>query len=144
VHLLAGTLALALFAPSVEDAMGSPRFLAFCLLGGLTALAAAAALHSGAAALTLACSGAIAAVMGGYTVLYPRARVLTLFFIVVFATLVELPALLLLGLWVLQQAYYGASNLGAPPAEACGFALGLALVWVLARTRNAAPRRPVY
>ena len=52
-------------------------------------------------------SGAVAGVIGGYILLFPRARVLTIIFIVFFFTLIELPALVVLGLWVAQQVLFG-------------------------------------
>jgi membrane associated rhomboid family serine protease len=113
----------------------------------MLALAATAAIGSasGSASLALACSGAIAAALGGYLVLYPRARVLTMFFLLLFATLIELPVLLLLGMWVAQQVYYDTTPLAAPLGEWCAFALGAALVWAVARGRRAvSARAPVY
>jgi membrane associated rhomboid family serine protease len=86
-------------------------------------------------------------------VLYPRARVLTLIFVIFFATLMELPAILLLGFWFLEQVYLGASGLtGAVGAEGVayfahigGFAFGAALIWLFARGRRTMPPRyPVY
>ncbi len=89
--------------------MGRVRFLAFYLLGGLVALARAGARQPRLApAPTLGASGAIAAVLGGYILLYPRARVLSLVFIVFFVTIVEVPAVFLLGFWFLEQLYFGA------------------------------------
>ena len=64
-----------------------------------------------AAVPTIGASGAVAAVLGGYALLYPRARVVTLIFIIIFFTILELPALLVLGAWFLLQALNGASEL---------------------------------
>lgn len=135
--------------------MGHVRYVAFCLLGGLVALAAQSAVHPSSATPALAACGATAAVLGGYTVLYSRARVLTVIFVVLFATVVELPALLLLGLLFLGQLYLGARGLSLPTgaggglaylAQALGgFACGAALIWAFARHRRAVPTRyPVY
>ena len=63
---------------------------------------------------TLGASGAIAAVLGGYIVLYPRARVLTLIFLIIFFTFIELPAVLFLFIWFAQQAIFGAVDLTNP------------------------------
>lgn len=153
LHIFGNMLFLAIFGPSVEDSMGHWRFPAFYLLGGLIALAAQTAVDSGSSSPTLGASGAIAAVLGGYIVLYPGARVLTLIFIVFFATVIELPAILLLGLWFLEQLYLGTTGLtGAVGGEGVayfahigGFAFGVALIWVFAhRRRTVPPRYPVY
>ncbi len=104
LHILGNMLFLAIFGPNVEDALGRVRFAAFYLLGGLVALGAQVLADPGSSAPTLGASGAIAAVLGGYALLYPRARVLTLVFIVFFVTIVELPALLLLGVLVPRAA----------------------------------------
>jgi membrane associated rhomboid family serine protease len=103
LHLGGNMLFLWIFGNNVEDSMGYPRFLAFYLLGGLAATAAQVAIDPSSTVPTLGASGAIAAVLGGYAVLYPRARVLTLIFIIIFVTVIELPALLVLGVWFLLQ-----------------------------------------
>ena len=80
--------------------------------------------------------------LGGYLLLYPRARVLTLVFIVFFVTIVELPAVLLLGFWFLEQLYFGAAGLASPLgggegvayfAHIGGFAFGLLLIRLFAK-----------
>ncbi len=101
---------------------------------------------------TLGASGAIAAVLGGYIVLYPRARVLTLVLIILFFTVIELPALVMLGVWFAEQALFGASDLTNPAgggggvayfAHVGGFAFGLLTVRLLAtRRKQVPPPRP--
>jgi membrane associated rhomboid family serine protease len=147
-------LFLVIFGPNVEDATGRLRYLAFYLLGGLVALGAQVLVSPDSTAPTLGASGAIAAVLGGYLLLYPRARVLTLVFIVFFVTIVEVPAVFLLGFWFLEQLYFGAAGLASPVgggegvayfAHIGGFAFGLALIRLFARHRKAPPPpRPVY
>ncbi len=133
--------------------MGHYRYIAFYLVGGLVALAAQTAVDPSSTAPTLGASGAIAAVLGGYIVLYPRARVLTLIFIILFATIVELPAVALLGFWFAEQVYLGTAGLtGAAGGEGVayfahigGFAFGAALIWLFApHRRTVPPRFPVY
>lgn len=154
LHIFGNMLFLAIFGPNVEDAMGRVRFPLFYLLGGLAALAAQVAIDPSSNAPTLGASGAIAAVLGGYILLYPRARVLTLVLIIFFVTIVELPAVLLLGFWFLTQIYFGASGLSDPVGSAGGvayfahiggFLFGLALIGLFAKHRRSVPPRyPVY
>ncbi|HEY2142241.1 MAG TPA: rhomboid family intramembrane serine protease [Solirubrobacteraceae bacterium] len=108
---LLDALFLALFGPSVEDSLGRVRFGALCLLGGGLALTVHAFLNVGPALLLLGAWGATAAVLGGYLPLHPRARVLTLIVVPFFATLVELPAIALLGVWLVAQVSFGALGL---------------------------------
>ncbi|MGH2832818.1 MAG: rhomboid family intramembrane serine protease [Solirubrobacteraceae bacterium] len=137
LHIFGNMLFLGIFGPNVEEALGRPRFVCFYLLGGLVALAGQVAFDPSSTAPTIGASGAIAAVLGGYILLYPRARVLTLVLIVFFFTLVELPALVLLGLWFAEQLYFAAAGLTDPVgtggtvayfAHIGGFLFGLALV----------------
>jgi membrane associated rhomboid family serine protease len=141
LHLAGNMLFLWIFGNNVEDSMGRPRFVAFYLLGGLAALAAQVATGPNSAAPTVGASGAIAAVLGGYALLYPRARVVTVVFIILFFTIVELPALVVLGLWFLLQVFYGAAELGQPLggsggvayfAHIGGFVFGLLLIKLFA------------
>jgi len=156
LHIFGNMIFLAIFGPTVEDAMGRVRFVAFYLLGGLVALGAQVAADPSSTGPTLGASGAIAAVLGGYILLHPRARVLALVFIVFFFTLVEVPAVLLLGFWFLEQLYLGLAGLaGGPNSEGVayfahlgGFAFGLLAIKPFvarrARGRAAPPSLPVY
>jgi membrane associated rhomboid family serine protease len=99
LHLGGNMLFLWIFGNNIEDSMGKPKFILFYLLGGLAAMLAQTLLDTSSSVPTLGASGAIAAVLGGYALLYPRARVLTLIFIIIIVTVIRLPALLVLGLW---------------------------------------------
>jgi membrane associated rhomboid family serine protease len=142
LHIFGNMLFLAIFGPTVEDRIGRVRFLAFYLLGGLVALAAQVLVDPGSTGPTLGASGAIAAVLGGYILLYPRARILSLVFIVFFVTIVEVPALALLGFWFVEQFYFGLAGLASPVgggegiayfAHIGGFVFGLLVIRLLAR-----------
>jgi membrane associated rhomboid family serine protease len=148
LHLLGNMLFLAIFGPTIEDSLGRVRFAAFYVIGGLVALAAQVALAPDLAAPTLGASGAIAAVLGGYMLLYPRARVLTVSLIVLFFTIVELPAILLVALWCAEQAYFVAAGLSDPLAHGgaiasfasfAGFLFGCAVIGRLVTERKTIP-----
>jgi membrane associated rhomboid family serine protease len=103
LHLGGNMLFLWIFGNNVEDSMSRWRFAAFYLLGGLVALLAQVVISTNSTVPTVGASGAIAAVLGAYALLYPRARVITVVFIIIFFTIIELPALLVLGVWFLMQ-----------------------------------------
>jgi membrane associated rhomboid family serine protease len=153
LHIFGNMIFLAIFGPTVEDAMGRVRFLAFYLLGGLIALGAQVAVDPSATGPTLGASGAIAAVLGGYILLYPRARVLSLVFIVFIFTLIEVPALFLLGFWFAEQLYFGLAGLTSSVgggegvayfAHIGGFLFGLLVIRLFVRHGNAQRPLPVY
>jgi membrane associated rhomboid family serine protease len=154
LHIGGNMLFLWIFGNNVEEAMGRVKYFCFYIVGGLAALALQVAVGPHSLAPTLGASGAIAAVLGGYIVLYPRARVLTLVFIILIFTVIELPALVVLGLWFAEQAVFAATNLTDPTgggggvayfAHIGGFAFGAATIRLLAtKRRRTAPRYPVY
>jgi membrane associated rhomboid family serine protease len=107
LHLGGNMLFLWIFGNNVEDSMGRVKYVIFYLLGGICALALQTIVGPSSQVPTLGASGAIAAVLGGYILLFPRARVVTVIFIVFFFTIVELPALIFLGIWIAEQALFG-------------------------------------
>jgi rhomboid family protein len=149
LHIFGNMVFLAIFGPTVEDAVGRARYLAFYLAGGLVALAAQVAVDPSSTGPTLGASGAIAAVLGAYILLYPRARVLTLVLVVFFVTIVEVPAVLLLGFWFAEQLWLGLEGLTnsvggegvAYFAHIGGFAFGLLVIRLLVPRRT--PRPPL-
>jgi membrane associated rhomboid family serine protease len=144
VQLAGNLMFLWIFGNNVEDSTGPLRFLALYLIGGVAAFALQAAVDSH---LTVGGSGAVAAVLGGYLVLYPRARVLTLSLIPLFFTVVEIPVLAMLALWVLMQAAFGVAGLTDPlagaDAIACISYLGGLIVGLAAITPLATRRKPM-
>jgi rhomboid family protein len=156
LHLGGNMLFLWIFGNNVEDSMGPVRFVFFYLLAGIAALALQVAISPDSTTPTLGASGAIAGVLGGYILIYPRARVLTLIFLVIFFTFIELPAYFFLFIWFAQQAIFGAIDLTNPTgggggvayfAHVGGFAFGLLTIKLFATRRSAAygqPKYPVY
>ena len=153
LHIAGNMLYLWIFGNNVEDSMGRLRFLAFYLLGGLVALAAQTVIGPDAAVPTIGASGAVAAVLGGYILLYPRARVTTLVVLIFFITFIQLPALLVLGGWFLLQLYQGLLQPAAGSGVAYfahigGFVFGLLLIKAFANRAKGdyevRSRYPVY
>ena len=156
LHLAGNMLFLWIFGNNVEDSMGHVKFVGFYLLGGVAALFGQIIIEPSAAVPTIGASGAVAGVLGGYILLYPRARVVTLIFIVFFFTILELPAMLILGFWFLQQVAFGYFDLANPAgggggvayfAHIGGFVFGLLAIKLFAsRTKDYSPppKYPVY
>ncbi len=153
LHLAGNMLFLWIFGNNIEDSMSKVRFVVFYVLGGIAALALQVVVEPNAAVPTIGASGAIAAVLGGYLVRYPGARIITLFIIVFFFTIVELPAMLVLALWFGQQVLFGVLGWGSPTgdgggvayfAHIGGFVFGLAAIRLFAQRPAAVPppRRP--
>jgi membrane associated rhomboid family serine protease len=145
LHLGGNMLFLWIFGNNVEDSMGPVKFLVFYLLGGLAAIALHVLTGPNSEVPTLGASGAIAAVLGGYILLFPRARVVTVIFIVFFFTILELPALIVLGLWFVLQAfsaYSDATGGVAYFAHIGGFVFGLLAIKVFANRRRVARQSP--
>lgn len=157
LHLAGNMLFLWIFGANVEDSMGRGRFILFYLAAGLVAVYAQALLDTGATVPTIGASGAVAGVLGGYALLFPRARVLSLVFIIYFVTLIEVPAYVLLGIWFVLQflpvvGQTAIPDLAGDPgiaylAHVGGFVFGLAVIRLIAnrhRPRGVEPPYPVY
>ena len=154
LHIAGNMLFLWIFGNNIEDSMGRVKFIAFYLLGGLAATAAQVVSDPSSDTPTLGASGAVAAVLGAYALLYPRARVVTLLFIIIFITVVELPAALVLFGWAVLQVLSASSEAAiggeggvAYWAHIGGFVFGLALIKLFATKRRddyVEPPLPVY
>jgi membrane associated rhomboid family serine protease len=145
LHLGGNMLFLWIFGNNVEDSMGPVKFIAFYLLGGLAADAGQILFSVNSTTPSIGASGAVAGVLGGYLLLFPRARVVTLVFIIFFFTILELPAILFLGIWILQQAVFAYFDLLQPSgngggvayfAHLGGFVFGLAFIRLFASERR--------
>jgi membrane associated rhomboid family serine protease len=147
LHLLGNVLFLAIFGPAVEDAVGRVRYPAFYVLGGLVALGAQVVVEPNSTAPVLGSSGALAAVLGAYMLLYPRARVLAILPIVFFMTVVEIPAFLFVLAWFGEQLWLGLEGLSTPGgvasshviayvAEVGGFLFGALAIRPLVKRRG--------
>jgi membrane associated rhomboid family serine protease len=116
-HLAGNMLFLWIFGDNVEDRFGHGRYLLFYLLAGMAAGAAQAMAVPASTVPIIGASGAIAAVMGAYFVLFPKSRVVMLIWLVFYIDFVEIPAVLFLAFWFLFQ-FLG--SLGTSAASATG------------------------
>jgi rhomboid family protein len=158
LHIAFNMLFLWIFGNNIEDSMGRPRFLLFYLLAGIVAAYAQALLDTNGTAPAIGVSGAVAGVLGGYLLLYPHARVLTLIFIIFFVTLIEIPAAVMLGIWFVLQFLPAIGQLATPDvadtgggvayfAHIGGFVFGLVAIKLFASRRRAlgpGPPGPAY
>ena len=148
MHLLGNMVYLWIFGDNVEDRLGHVRYLAFYVVAGVGAALAHAYLHPASEVPTVGASGAISGVLGAYLMLFPFARVLTLVPIVFFFVhVVEVPAALYLGLWLVMQLVSGTLAMASGDAGGVawwahvgGFALGAVLA-PLVRRRWSYPRQ---
>jgi membrane associated rhomboid family serine protease len=149
LHIAFNMLFLWIFGNNVEDAMGRGRYLLFYLLAGIAAVYSQAAIDPTGTVPSIGASGAIAGVLGAYAVLLPRARILTLVFLLFFVTLIEIPAYVMLGIWFVLQFIPAVGQVAVPNvggqggvayfAHVGGFAFGLALVMLFVRRRPSVP-----
>lgn len=112
VHLLANMLYLWIFGDNIEDRLGHFGYLNFYLAGGFAAAALHVLINPLSTVPTVGASGAIAAVLGAYLVLYPKARIYTFIPIGFWAQLRLVPAAVVLGLWFVLQLFSGFATLG--------------------------------
>jgi membrane associated rhomboid family serine protease len=134
LHIGGNMLFFWIFGNNIEDFLGRIRFVIFYLLGGLAAGLAQVATHlHGIDRLipAVGASGAIAAVMGAYLVLFPKARIRVLVPIFIVFTMVQLSAYIVLGLWFVFQFFTGADSGVAWMAHVGGFIFGVIAIYLL-------------
>lgn len=150
VHLAVNMWTLWLFGRALEDAFGPLRFLAFYLSCGVVASLAHLLFNLGSGIPALGASGAIAGVLGGFTLLHPKARITLVTPILFFPIVYSLPAAAYTALWFAFQIVPGLLEMqtGLPRvgiawwAHIGGLAAGLGLTWLIARYRRADRPRP--
>lgn len=135
LHVLSNMWYLYIFGDNIEDYLGHFNYLVFYVLCGLLAMATQVAVYPNSNLPTVGASGAIAGILGAYFILYPRARVLTWFFVFV----LYLPAWIVLGEFFVLNFFSGAATLSMAPrgrdvggvavwAHVGGFVAGLVMV----------------
>lgn len=148
-HIIGNMWFLWIFGDNVEDAMGHVRFVIFYLLCGLGAAGLQIAANPDSAVPMVGASGAIGGVMGAYIVLYPRVHVHMLLLLGFYATTFAVPAVAMLGYWILVQLIGGVGSLGATGggvafwAHVGGFGAGAILVFLF-RDRKLLQRHPYH
>jgi membrane associated rhomboid family serine protease len=144
LHLFGNMLYLWIFGNNIEDALGHFRFLFFYLFCGLSAAIAQVLSTPTSTVPMIGASGAVAGVLGAYLILFPGARILTLFFIIIIVKLIRLPAVIVLGFWFFLQlmgVMGGSISNVAFFAHVGGFVVGLILVKIFQPQRSKRRRR---
>jgi membrane associated rhomboid family serine protease len=153
LHVLGNMWFLWIFGDNIEDILGHGKFLMFYLLCGVAAALMQTLLSQGSRVPMVGASGAIAGVMGAYTIKFPRARIVTLIFIFFFITTTDLPAWVMLIYWFVIQLFSGVGSIGTAQvsqggtaffAHVGGFLAGMALVNLLGTRQRYSRRRDLY
>jgi membrane associated rhomboid family serine protease len=153
VHIAGNMLFLWIFGNNIEDRFGRLAFLAFYLVGGVVAGLTQVVIDPTSTVPTIGASGAIAAVLGAYLVLFPGARVTTAIFLIFFYQLIEIPAIFVLGFWFACSSSMASARsarwarrrrAGSPSSPHIGgFIFGAADRAARSRRRRASRRRTV-
>ena len=142
-HIAGNMLYLWIFGDNVEDRLGHTKYLMFYLVGGVAASLAHLFTNPNSQIPTVGASGAIAAVLGAYLVLYPKSRIATFIPIGYFLRLTMLPAAVVLGFWFVMQLFSGVLSFGAADvggvafwAHVGGFAAGVVMALLIPPARR--------
>ncbi len=122
LHVIGNMWYLWIFGDNVEDRLGHVRYALFYLICGLGAAVTHVLFNSSSGVPVVGASGAVAGVLGAYLFCFPKARVLTLVFIFIFITTIEIPAYFFLAFWFLLQFLSGTMSIAARVGDAGGVA----------------------
>jgi membrane associated rhomboid family serine protease len=142
LHIVGNMLYLWIFGDNVEDRMGHPGYLIFYIICGMASGLVQILIAPASRLPIVGASGAIAGVMGAYLLLYPFARVVTLFFFFIFIEVVHIPAFFFLGFWFILQFFSGSFSLAGQEggvawwAHIGGFLCGLIMVVPFTRKKK--------
>lgn len=150
LHIIGNMLFLWVFGDNVEDVLGHARFIIFYLICGIGAVALQVLIDISSTQPMVGASGAISGVLAAYLVLFPHGRVRVLIWLGIFATVISLPALIVIGFWIVLQFISGFASVGPDTAQSGGvayfahiggFITGLAVIFLF---RGRRPRRSRY
>jgi len=143
LHLLSNMLYLWIFGDNIEDILGHVKYLIFYIVCGIAATLVHGFINIDSQIPTIGASGAIAGILGAYMFLFPRARIKTLLIIFFFVKIVYIPAIIMLGFWILIQAISGFAEYGLRTgsgiawfAHIGGFITGLALIAIIKKRKG--------
>ncbi len=151
LHIIGNMLFLWVFGDNVEDVLGHFGYLIFYLLSGVAAALAQAIVTGPSPIPAIGASGAIAGVLGAYVLLYPFARISILFPIFILFTTIQVPAIIVIGWWFLQQFFYGIGVLSSTAADSIafwahigGFIAGMVMILPFIGRAHRTRRLPTY
>jgi membrane associated rhomboid family serine protease len=143
LHLLSNMLYLWIFGDNIEDILGHVKYLIFYIVCGIAATLVHGYINIDSQIPTIGASGAIAGILGAYMLLYPRARIKTLLIIFIFIKIVYIPAIIILGYWILIQVISGFAEYGLRTgsgiawfAHIGGFIAGMALIAIIKKRKG--------
>jgi membrane associated rhomboid family serine protease len=153
LHVLGNMWFLWIFGDNIEDILGHWKFFLFYMLCGLAAALTQVFLSADTRVPMVGASGAIAGVMGAYMVKFPHARIVSLVFIVIFFTTIDIPAWFMLVYWFGIQLFSGVGSLSAAPyaqggtaffAHVGGFIAGMVLIHLMGARQRYHRRQDLY
>jgi membrane associated rhomboid family serine protease len=144
MHIIGNMWYLWIFGDNIEDRTGHFRFFLFYVICGVAATVSHIIMNPASNLPTVGASGAIAGVMGAYLILFPRSRILTLIFLIIFIQIIEIPAIFFLGFWILLQVVSGSISSGLAQegggvawwAHIGGFFVGLVIVFFFKKRKR--------
>ncbi|KXA95735.1 hypothetical protein AKJ65_00970 [candidate division MSBL1 archaeon SCGC-AAA259E19] len=149
IHLIGNVWFLWIFGDNIEDLFGRPKFLFIYFGSGVLASFAHIALNPASSVTAIGASGAIAGILGAYTIKYPRAKVVTVLFIFLFIHVIKIPSIVFLGVWAglqmlsgLATTIEGVQVTVAYWAHIGGFLAGMLMAFLL-RERSSTPRKEI-
>ena len=143
LHLGSNMLYLWIFGNNIEDKLGYVKFILFYILCGVAAAYSHAITNPSSTTPMIGASGAVSGILGAYLLLFPRARVHTLIFLGFFIQVVRLPAVIVIGFWIVLQFLNGMVSAGSAPqggvawfAHIGGFLVGIACIKIFLARRK--------
>ena len=151
LHIAGNMWFLWIFGRGVEDLVGHAKYALLYFASGIAGALLFVLLNANSTIPTVGASGAIAGIMGAYLIKFPRAHIVTLVFIVIFITTIDIPAFFLLLYWFALQFFSGVGSVGSSQvsqggvawfAHVGGFIAGMLLVMLMPGVQRARPWRP--